>query len=279
MPELPEVEAIARTLRPLVCGQRIHRVHVFHPLATRPQPPGKLIRLAEGRRIRTVTRRGKYLLLELDRGLIELHFRLDGRLIWFPNARQFWAKVNRPRDGIHVDVAFEGIHGVLAFADDRHFGRVHAWKSLSSCLPLGKLGPDAQSPQFTRKFLSENLCRSRQPIKEFLLNQSKIAGLGNIYSCESLWQAGLYPSRSANSLQRQEVDRLHKAIVSVLCRALKCCLVPAPEFADPDWWFKGLDKILCVYQRERQPCTRCARPIRRIRQGGRSTYCCFNCQK
>jgi formamidopyrimidine-DNA glycosylase len=116
-------------------------------------------------------------------------------------------------------------------------------------------------------------------LKDFLLDQSRVAGLGNIYSCESLWRARLDPRRRANTLQPQEAHRLHKAIVSVLTRALECCLHPAPNFRDPEWWFQGLETILRVYGREGKPCRRCGEPIQRIAQGGRSTYCCGRCQK
>ena len=279
MPELPEVEAIVRSLRPLVHGQRIRCVHVFHPIATRPQEPAQLVKPCQGRRVRQVSRRGKYLFLELDRGLIEMHFRFDGQLVWFSSAKDLLERANLDSGGVHVDVAFEFGKGVLGFADGRHFGRVHAWESLEDCVPLGRLGVDAFSREFTPDFLRGKLKASRRPVKEFLLDQTRIAGIGNIYSCEALWHARLDPRRAAHSLSRKESAALHKAIVSVLRRALECCLDPAPDFRDPAWWFQGLEKILRTYQREGLPCKRCGRPIQRIEQGGRSTYCCLHCQK
>jgi len=279
MPELPEVEAITRSLRPLVRGRRIRCVHIFHPIATKPQSPAQIAQLARGRRILDATRHGKYLLLPLDRGLLELHFRFDGRLIWFRSANELLRRANHLPDGVHVDVALELDKGVLGFADRRHFGRVHYWPSFSACPSLRSLGPDARSPQFTPSFLYERLSASRRPLKEFLLDQSRIAGIGNIYSAEALWHARLDPRRPAKSLSRKESAKLHKAIVSVLRRALECCLHPAPDFRDPQWWFQGIEKILRAYQREGLPCSRCGRAIERIEQGGRSTYCCLHCQK
>jgi formamidopyrimidine-DNA glycosylase len=279
MPELPEVEAVVRTLRPLVRGQRIRCVHVFHPIATRPQSAQHLAKMAERRRIVEVERRGKYLLLMLDRGLIEMHFRFDGHLVWFASARELLKRANAGEDGVHVDVALEFTKGVLGFADGRHFGRAHAWDSAETCVPLRKLGIDALSREFTARELHARLSRSRRPVKEFLLDQTKIAGIGNIYSCESLWRARVDPRRSANSLESKEVERLHKAIVSVLRRALECCLEPAPDFRDETWWFQGLEEMLRVYQREGLECKRCGHSIKRIEQGGRSTYCCLHCQK
>ena len=279
MPELPEVEAVARTLRPMVQGQRIRCVHVFHAIATRPQPVAQLAKLSEGKQVVTVSRRGKYLFLELDRGLIEMHFRLDGQLVWFSSAKELLRKANRKPDGVHVDVAFEFGRGVLGFADGRHFGRVHGWETPEACVPLRKLGVDALSREFTADFLRGELKSSRRPLKEFLLDQAHIAGLGNIYSCEALWRVALDPRRPAHSLNRAETAKLYKGIVSTLQRALECCLDPAPTFHDPQWWFQGLEKILRAYQREGLPCKRCGNLIQRIEQGGRSTYCCLHCQK
>jgi formamidopyrimidine-DNA glycosylase len=279
MPELPEVEAVTRTLRPLVRGQRIRCLHVFHAIATKPQPPADVARMVEGRRIEQAFRRGKYLFLRLDRGLVEIHFRFDGRLIWFSNAKELLAKANMQPDGMHVDLAFELGKGALGFADRRHFGRVHVWESEEACAPLRKLGVDAFAPEFTPKLLQEKLSRSTRPLKEFLLDQSRVAGIGNIYSSEALWHARLSPWRPADSLRRPETARLHKAIVYVLRRALECCLHPPPDFRDAAWWFQGLETILRVYKREDLACRRCRRPTQRVEQGGRSTYFCKHCQK
>jgi len=279
MPELPEVEAIARTLRPLVRGERIRCVHVFHAIATKPQSPALLATLCQRRHVRDVWRRGKYLFLELDRGLIEMHFRFDGHLMWFSSGKELLKRANRGGEGVHLDVALEFATGVLGFADGRHFGRMHGWESAEQCLPLQRLGVDALAREFTAEFLGAKLRASRRPLKEFLLDQARVAGIGNIYSCEALWHAGLSPRRTANSLSGREAAKLHKAIVSVLRRALECCLDPAPVFRDPEWWFQGLEKILRTYQRDGMPCQRCGRPIERIEQGGRSTYCCWYCQK
>ena len=273
MPELPEVEAIARTLLPLVRGKRIRCAHVLHGIATQPQPPVQLVKLSQGRRVQKVWRQGKYLFLELDRGLIEMHFRFDGRLIWFSTAKDFLERANRASEGVHVDVALEFGKGVLGFADPRHFGRIHGWESRKACVPLRRLGVDAVSREFTVDFLHARLNASKRPLKEFLLDQTRIAG------CEALWRAKLDPRRAAHSLSGKEAAKLHKAIVSVLKRALECCLDPAPMFRDPQWWFQGIEKVLRVYQREGLPCKRCGYLIQRMEQGGRSTYCCTHCQK
>jgi formamidopyrimidine-DNA glycosylase len=279
MPELPEVEAVARTLRPLVEQRRIRCVHVLHSIATKPQSPSQIARMAEGQRIQSVQRKGKYLWLQLERGIITLHFKLDGQLLWFPNAKKMFEVANQKEAGVHVDVAFELDKGVLGFADGRHFGRVYAYASEAAYPSLAQLGVDAISPDFTASRLTGLLAASKRPLKEFLLDQTRVAGIGNIYSCESLWHARLHPRRRADSLTSSEARRLHKAIVSVLARALECCLHPPPDFRDATWWFQGLEKILRVYDREGKPCRRCGNPIQRIAQGGRSTYFCAHCQK
>jgi len=279
MPELPEVEAVAQTLRPLVVGKTIQCVHVLHPIAIKPQKPAQLVRDTELQVIRAVTRRGKYLLLELGRGFLSLHFRFDGHLLWFSDARELMEKANQPPYKIHVDVAFELDGGVLGFADRRHFGRVHFLESLDVSNGLKSLGVDALSNEFTKQNFAALLSQSRRPLKEFLLDQTRVAGIGNIYSCESMWHAKLDPGRRADSLSVIEAARLHKAIVSVLRRALECCLHPAPDFRDPSWWFQGLEQILRAYGLEDHPCERCGKPIRRIKQSGRSTYFCKHCQK
>src|SRR5260221_9548517 len=198
MPELPEVEAVARALRPLVKGQRIRCLHVFHAIALKPQLPAHAAGLVEGQRVQDVFRRGKYLFLQMDRGLVVMHFRFDGQLIWFRSAKELLERANAGEDGVHVDVALELGKGALGFADRRHFGRVHAWETETVCPPLRKLGMDAVAKEFTPKELYARLSRSKQPLKEFLLDQTRIAGTGNIYSSEALGNAGLDPGRRGN---------------------------------------------------------------------------------
>lgn len=279
MPELPEVEAVVRTLRPLVQKQRIRCVHVFHPIAVKPQAAAHVVQFATGHSIQRVDRKGKYVILALDRGLLTLHFRLDGQLVWFVDPAELLERGNAKENGVHVDVAFELENGVLAFADKRHFGRVHAWDRFEDSSGLDSLGIDALSKEFTIARFRELLSASARPLKDFLLDQTRVAGLGNIYSCEALWQARLDPRRRAKSLKPEEAHRLHKAIVSVLERALECCLHPAPDFRDSQWWFQGLEEIVRAYGREGEPCRRCGAAIQRIEQGGRSTYFCRKCQK
>lgn len=276
MPELPEVEALARTLRPFVVGRRIRDCRVIHTIAVRPssghgadRAARALEKTVRGARVDSVERRGKYLLLRLDHGWLALHFRLSGKVLWFDS----------PRVSGHVDVVFRFQRGALGFVDRRHLGRVRWLASLQEIPGIEALGIDPLLPAFTPNRLSSILRASRRPLKIVLMDQQKIAGLGNIYSSEAMWQARLSPLRRSDRLLPVEVRRLHKAIVDVLRRAIECCLDPAPDLRDPNWWFAGVDPILRVYDREGQPCRRDGHPIRRIAQGGRSTFWCPHCQR
>jgi formamidopyrimidine-DNA glycosylase len=273
MPEAPEVEAVVRTLRPLVQGKQIHRIRVIHEVAVRPQSSPFLNRRLAGAHILDAGRRGKYLLLMLDRGCVAIHFKFDGQLLWFDKA------AGAPPRGVHLDFTFEMEDGTLAFVDQRHLGHVQ-WLCKPDDSPgIKALGVDAFSKLFTLPRLVE-ICRSRpRPLKILLVDQTRIAGIGNIYASESLWLARLSPWKRSDLLSPAEFKRLHKAVVSVLARALECCLHPPPDFRNPQWWFNGVEKMLRVYDREVKSCRRCGSKIRRVEQGGRSTYFCANCQR
>lgn len=275
MPELPEVEAIARALRPLVVGRNVARCRVIHPIAVRVgrEPlPRQVARIRNGlrrRKIDAVERRGKYLLLKLDKGYVVMHLKFDGQLVWFDSKRVTG----------HIDVALELANGTLGFVDQRHLGRVRWVESPDEISTIRSMGVEPLSPAFTPDILAALLRHSKLPLKLFLLDQKRIAGIGNIYSNEAMWRARLKPQRGAPSLSRVEVRRLHKAIVDVLERALECCLNPAPDLRDPNWWFQGIEDMLGVYGRAGEKCGVCGRKILRVEQGGRSTFWCSRCQK
>jgi formamidopyrimidine-DNA glycosylase len=271
VPELPEVEAIARALGPLIAGGKILACRVIHPIAV--QPAGRagqaLVRNVAGATVERVERRGKYLLVKLDRGWLALHFRMGGTLIWFPRGDATG----------HVDVVLSFAHGALGFVDRRHLGRVQ-WLAKPEDSPgIAGLGIDPLSPAWTPGRLEAALRRSSQPLKLWLMNQGHVAGLGNIYASEALWRAKLSPRRRASRVGRAEARRLARAIVTVLRAALECTGHPLPDLGNPDWEFPGLEKLVQVYGRKGEPCRRCGRPIRRIVQGGRGSYYCPGCQR
>ncbi len=273
MPELPEVEAMARLTRRLVKSKKILDCRVIHAAvaggSTHDRQGTKALKQAKGRKILEVERRGKYLLLRLDRGWVAMHFRLSGQLLWY--------KREKPPE--HVDVALDFARNTLGFVDRRHLGRVR-WLDRSEDLPgIQQMGVDPLSREFTAKRLGEILGSSRRAVKLVLMDQQRVAGLGNIWSSEALWRAKIDPRRRADRIDAKETRRLRGAIVDVLRRALQSCLDPAPDFRDPEWEFQGAEKIMRVYDCEGQRCRRCGKRIQRLRQGNRSTYFCPGCQR
>jgi formamidopyrimidine-DNA glycosylase len=269
MPEAPEVEAVARALRPLVEGRTIRSARVLHSAGVRPQTSATIARNVRGQRIENVSRRGKYLLLDLASGVLVAHFKFDGQLLFFDDA---------PPRGTHVDVLLKLDRGTLGFVDQRHLGTM-TWHLNADAVPaLRKLGVDVMSREFTSAAFAKRIGESKKPIKPLLMEQSRIAGIGNIYSSEILWHAQIDPRRRGDRLAVDDWRRLHNAVVKVIQRAVECCSNPPPNFRDTEWWFTGLDKLLRVYQREGEPCRRCGNAIRRIQQDGRSSYFCVHCQ-
>jgi formamidopyrimidine-DNA glycosylase len=213
MPELPEVEAVARTLRPLVECRRIGCVHVFHPIAVQPQSPSHVARVASNAASNPSPAAEKISSSTLDCGTVTMHFKLDGQLIWFPNAKDLLKRANqspdqsgkRPATNVHVDVAFGLDNGILAFADRRPVARVYAYDATPQSPTRKFLGVDALSPEFTPAHLTTIFSASRRPLKEFLLDQSGVSGIGNIYSAESLCYARINPLRPADSLSAKKL--------------------------------------------------------------------------
>jgi formamidopyrimidine-DNA glycosylase len=198
-----------------------------------------------------------------------LHFKFDGQLLFFDGPV--------PRN-THVDVVLQLDRGKLGFVDQRHLGTM-TWHQNAATIPgLRRLGVEVLSREFTALTLTAILYNANKPIKTLLIDQSKIAGIGNIYSSEILWHARIDPRRLAKRVSAADAQRLHNAVVNVIRRAVECCSNPPPNFRDTEWWFTGLEKLLRVYQREGRPCRRCANLVRRIEQDGRSSYFCAHCQ-
>jgi formamidopyrimidine-DNA glycosylase len=270
MPEAPEVEAVVRALRKHVVGQTIRAGRIVHPIAVKPQTAALLAKLLRGNRIEEVSRVGKYLIFRLTRGILAFHFKFDGQILLFDKA---------PPPDVHADALLTLDDVTLGFVDPRHLGRMNWHESVAAAPALKKIGLDIFSSEFTSAALDTILKNSRLALKILLTDQSKLAGLGNIYSSEALWHARLNPRRRANRLTTEETRRLHKAIVSTAHRALECCSHPPPDFHNPEWWFSDLTPMLRVYGREGQRCRRCGGTIKRIQQGGRSSFFCPRCQR
>lgn len=265
MPELPEVETVARQLAPLIVGRTIKAAHVFDPLLLRqPLPP-----LLE-RRIVAVARRGKQVVIEFDGAPLALavHLRMTGRLVY--------SEQDDGAEGPPLRARFGLDRGELRFLDTRRFGTFTWVDDLRLVEPAGV---EPLGPQFTTARLQELLAGSTTPLKVWLLRQEKIVGIGNIYASEILYKAKLDPFRPAGTLLPREIGALRRATIAVLERAIGHSGTTFSDFQDAHGLTGSYQRYLAVYDREGKPCRRCARPIERVVQAQRSTYFCRNCVK
>ena len=272
MPELPEVETIARRLRATIPGKRIGEVCLSGKSLRRPMPAALAARL-QGRLIRGIERRGKYLILEMDPHAFWLiHLGMSGRL--FISSRP----AERPTH-THATIRFTD-GSEMQYRDPRRFGLMDLSEAASlSALPeIQRLGRDPLSSGFRAAWLAAELAQSRREIKAFLLDQGKIAGLGNIYVCEALFQARLHPQRRCHTVTREEAAALARAIRAILRSAIENHGTTFSDFVDADGEPGAHQDFLRVFQREGERCYRCRAFILRVRQGNRSSYYCPGCQ-
>lgn len=269
MPELPEVEAVCRRLRQeaapfsLIVSARFPR-----PGIAAPQTPQSIARRIAGRRIEAVRRRGKNILIDLTGGLtLHVHLRMTGNLFMIPDHRL------RPAA---ARAWFEFEDGrALIYEDPRVLGRIQLHSTAELEEIIGELGIEPLSPEFTPEKFIELARASRQPVKVFLMDQRHVVGIGNIYAAEALFEARIDPRRPAHRLSAVRLRRLHAGIVGVLDRAVQsaCIAYMHPgRFQEAEWF------PVQVYDREGESCGVCHRAVRRVAQGGRSTYYCPGCQ-
>ncbi|MGO0122356.1 DNA-formamidopyrimidine glycosylase [Desulfothermobacter acidiphilus] len=266
MPELPEVETIRRQLASQIVGSTVEEVRFF------TSPPPWDFRPLLGRRVIGVHRRGKWLWLELEKGLaLLLHLGMTGQLVWETEPAPLPA---------HTHLVLRLGRGQLRFTDPRRFGRVELLDKESLQQRLEKrLGPEPLSPAFSVDYLTGVLARSRRSLKSLLLDQKIVAGLGNIYADEALFAAGIDPRRQAFTLTPQEIHRLHRAIREVLAEGLAHRGTSFRDYVDAGGVPGAHRLFLRVYGREGQPCPRCGRPINKIKVAGRGTHFCSHCQR
>ncbi|MCL4559374.1 MAG: DNA-formamidopyrimidine glycosylase [Chloroflexi bacterium] len=272
MPELPEVETIARALRnggregPSLLGKTITSpVVLWQGVLATPMTPGELQQRLAGLIIRDVGRRAKFLIITLDRGSLLFHLRMSGDLRVEPASAP-----PAPHDRFLINFT-DGDR--LVFDDARKFGRV--WLTENPQEILVHLGPEPLDPAFTPETLQHQLKAHHRQLKPLLLDQAFLAGMGNIYADEALHQARLHPLRLSHSLSPQEVEALWSAIRQVLQEAI------ARQGSSIDWVYRGGDfqEHFKVYQRTGEPCPDCGTPIVRIVVGQRGTHFCPTCQK
>jgi formamidopyrimidine-DNA glycosylase len=276
MPELPEVETVMRSLAPETVGARIVSIRGSR-LAMRGGRPVDLAgfrRRIQGARIVGWRRRGKYLITSMSSGAAVLwHLGMSGRLLISP------AAARRPPH-CHLDLRLDRGRS-LVLVDPRRFGLALCLKDADAVAghpALARMGPEPLSRVLGAGLLARRLSGSRRPIKHALLDQTLVAGVGNIYASESLFVAGIDPRRESGTLTREELASLSRAIKSVLRRAIAACGTSLKDFTD-GWGVQGeYRQQLLVFAREGERCTRCRAAVERIVQSGRSTFFCPRCQ-
>ncbi|MGM9426126.1 bifunctional DNA-formamidopyrimidine glycosylase/DNA-(apurinic or apyrimidinic site) lyase [Hydrogenophaga sp. MI9] len=270
MPELPEVEVTRRSFADRIAGARIEAVALGKPLRW---PLGCEPNELTGRQVVSVGRRGKYLLLHLDQGLLLLHLGMSGSLQFAPVL---------PPPGVHDHFDLRTSKGVLRLHDPRRFGAVVHARSLDDPRAhklLSGLGVEPLEAGFDPLVFHRGLRLRRASIKQVLLAGDLVVGVGNIYASEALFLAGIRPTVRADRLSAARATRLHGAVISVLQRALAMGGSTLRDFSAADGQSGYFQMDAMVYGRDGQPCRTCETPIRLLRQGQRSTYFCPGCQK
>jgi len=269
LPELPEVETVARQLAPRLGGRRVRGLRVFDPLLRVRSVP-----VVAGRTVRDVRRSGKRVLIELspraslrDGLWLAVHLRMTGRLTWVDEGV--------PVERAHLRARFRLDRGSLLFHDTRRFGTMDWFGSLEETEPGGI---DPLSRGLTARKMEQLIGGSSQNVKAWLLRQDRLVGLGNIYASEILFVAAISPLRAAGSLTAAERERLLRATRQVLRRAIRNCGTTISDFQDARGLTGSYQYYLKVYGREDEPCGGCGAPVVRLVQQQRSTFYCARCQ-
>ena len=273
VPELPEAETIVRGLRTKIVGESIRRVEVLRIDILR-QPKSIFSKRVRLRRIDGIERRGKNVLLVLNEGwVIKVNLGMTGRLLPF----------SRPPRGIerptHPAVRIRFLSGaLLVFDDTRRFGSVEALSGAEWNERSNLMGPEPLGPSYQVSGLIDGLHRSSSPIRSWLLDQKRIAGIGNIYANEALYLAGIHPQRQSCSVTRNEAKALYRSLRSVLGDAIKAGGTTIQDYRNTDGDKGEYAGQLGIYGREGKPCNRCTSKVKRVVFGNRSAFYCPSCQ-
>jgi formamidopyrimidine-DNA glycosylase len=307
MPELPEVEHVVRALRPAVIGRRIVASEVRLPKLIAPTAPSAFNRKLKGSRIDGVSRRGKYILIEMcssnalphcptPAGLPGRGPRRRATAPTHPTGHDLVLAVHLRMTGKFLSLAADDplpkhAHAIfyldnerrLVFCDQRQFGvmKLVALTRLAKTKGISELAPEPFSDDFSPGYLKATLARSRRTLKTLLLDQTRVLGLGNIYAAEALFRAGVNPFKTAATLSARRVERLHRAILDVLSDAISDSSTSRVNLEQPNGFSYGeaFERFWQVYEREGEPCVTCGARIRRITHAQRSTYWCPKCQR
>ncbi len=272
MPELPEVETIRRQLAPCLEGRTILRAEILDPRWTRPEAPDAVEDGLRGRRVEQVSRAGKYLVWSLsgERYLLS-HLRMTGAFLFDPAS-----------EPIHTRVRLELEEGHrLLYVDPRRFGTGHlvVGTAARDAYLAARLGAEPLTEDFTAEYLRRIAHGRKAPIKAFLLDQRRIAGVGNIYADEALFRAGVHPLRAAGTLRRADWIRLHAGIEEALRSGIDAKGATIDDFRHVDGAIGSFQDRFLVHRRAGLPCLRCGAAVRKIVVGGRGTYVCARCQR
>jgi formamidopyrimidine-DNA glycosylase len=276
MPELPEVELVAKSLNKLVKNRQILTAQLLRErLAPFNQPEDFAEKLKDSK-ITGVHRRGKHILFDLTNGqTLIAHLRMSGRFLLLP--------IERELPKFTHAVFYFADETRLVFSDQRHFGfmRIVETEKLHATKELRNLAPEPFSEDFNPKYFRGVLKTSKRSLKEFLLDQTKVTGLGNIYAAEAMFLARVNPQTSAHLLSTKKANVLFEKIRAVLAESIThgSTLNVNPENIDGSYYGGGYESSWRVYNREKQPCVNCQTEIERLKQGGRSSYFCPKCQK
>lgn len=287
MPELPEVETVRRGLEPALTGRRIERAEIRREGLRWPFPP-RLAERLQGARVERLRRRSKYILADLDSGETMLvHLGMSGRMTvsgfeaaFVPGRFHHDHPAAEKHD--HVVLHIEG-GARVTFNDPRRFGALDLMATATADAHplLAALGPEPLGNAFSAAHLAERLSGRRGPIKALLLDQRIVAGLGNIYVCEALHRAGIHPARPGGRVGRARLERLAQVIRAVLAEAIEAGGSSLRDYRQAGGELGYFQHTFRVYDREGQPCQTpgCDGTIRRIVQGGRSSWFCPRCQR
>jgi formamidopyrimidine-DNA glycosylase len=272
MPELPEVEVIRRDLVPRVEGRRIESAKIAEGRLTRRRGTPREVEAAlVGRRVKALRRRGQFFLVDLGGDSLIVRLGMTGQLLWWENFDEFQADQHT-----HAHLIFAG-GGVLSYRDIRKFGEMFILPTATVERSL-RIGIEPLEPAFTAEALRE-ICQGSMKIKSLLLDQAKVAGIGNIYADEALFRAGVRPARRAASLRRDEIRSLRRAIRAVLQAGIRHRGSSIANYRDACGQPGRFVALHRVYHRHGEPCVSCGTPIRRIVLGQRSTHFCPTCQR
>ena len=274
MPELPEVQTVVNDLiRADLVGSKINAAKVYWARTVAGHSPHRFNRLIQGKTIQGIRRRAKFIVFDLDNGWhLLIHLRMTGRIELVPTGR------NR-RKHEHVILSLDH-QREMRFFDPRKFGRLYLVEDTGNL--LGRLGPEPLAPHFTARQLSQRLLSKKRQLKPLLLDQTFLAGLGNIYVDEALWDAGIHPLRISSTLSSTETRRLHRSIRKVLRRGLNNLGTTLGKGQTTFYSVarkRGNNRdALMVFRRDGLPCPRCKSTIERLMVGQRSTHICTKCQ-